>query len=324
MFSIGAAKAATVGDCTFYAGAQTPTNNVYVESYASWDMKEFDPTVPDGTVLSRAVAVIVSQNDVYNVKCGSPIGWTTYAGMGQRGPYDTYASNVSGVGLRLTSNDGTKIYPARAYDMSTSQSLMGLRNTAIELVKTGPITAQGAVSGEIARYTFDDKNLIAARLYIAGNIQIKPLVPTCSVRTKSIDVSMDGANVQSFTGVGSTSGSKPFDITLNCGGGTRGAMTRMFMTMTDAANTGNRSTTLSLSPGSTARGVGYQVVNQNTGDLVSYGPDSSAISNPGQWFVGQYGNQDVTIPLVARYVQTEAGITAGIANAVATFTMSYQ
>ena len=323
-FCTGSVVAATVGDCTFYNGIGEPSVDASVESYASWDMGEFDPNVPDGTVLTEAVAQIVRENDVHSVRCTKLIQRTTFAGIGARGPYDTYVSNVSGVGLRLLTNDGEDVYPYMYFIGTGWRYLMALRNTRIQLVKTGPITAQGAVTGQIAQYRFDDLNLVAARLYIAGSIQIKPRVPTCSVLTKTINVSMTGASVRGFTGVGSTAADQPFDIKLNCGNGTEGATTKVFVTMTDAADPGNRSTTLSLSPDSTASGVGYQIVRQADGSPVSYGRDSAEAGNPGQWFVGQFGNQDVTIPLVARYVQTRSEVTGGTANAVASFTMSYQ
>ncbi|MDN7425965.1 fimbrial protein [Burkholderia sp. AU16741] len=323
-FCTGSAVAATAGDCSFYDIVHQPTVGVSVESYASWEMGEFDPSVPDGTVLSEAVASIVRENDVYSASCKTDIGRTTLAGIGTRGPYETYASSVSGVGLRLLSNDGKYVYPYKEFRLGGRLPLMALRNTRIQLVKTGPITAQGKVTGQIAQYTFDDKNLVVGRLYIAGSVEIKPKVPTCSVLTKTITVSMASTNAKRFTGVGSTSPGKAFDIRLNCGNGTSGATTKMYITMTDATHPANRSTMLSLSKDSTASGVGYQIVRQTDGSPVTYGRDSSEAGNPGQWFVGQYGNQSVDIPLVARYVQTQPKIAAGTANAAASFTMNYQ
>ncbi|MBR8207453.1 hypothetical protein KDW61_02130 [Burkholderia cenocepacia] len=47
----GSVVAATVGDCSFHDMFHRPTVDASVESYASWDVGEFDPNVPDGTVL---------------------------------------------------------------------------------------------------------------------------------------------------------------------------------------------------------------------------------------------------------------------------------
>ncbi|SEU44009.1 hypothetical protein SAMN03159335_06983 [Burkholderia cepacia] len=58
---------------------------------------------------------------------------------------------------------------------------------------------------------------------------------------------------------------------------------------------------------------------------VSRGCSTSAPSNPNQWKAGNIpqGQGVFTIPLTARYIQTGT-LKGGTANAVATFTMSYQ
>ncbi|KVR00360.1 adhesin [Burkholderia ubonensis] len=98
----------------------------------------------------------------------------------------------------------------------------------------------------------------------------------------------------------------------------------MYTTLTDASHPANVSSVLSLGADSTASGVGIQVLRGDNDTLISYGPDSSQAGNPNQWFVGEFGNVDVTIPLKARYVQTASDVKAGTANGRATFTMSYQ
>jgi len=98
----------------------------------------------------------------------------------------------------------------------------------------------------------------------------------------------------------------------------------MFLTLTDAVSPGNRSSNLSLLPGSaTASGVSVQIL-RGDGTPVSYGPDSAETGNPNQWQVGEFGNVMVTIPFKARYIQTATSVRPGSANAAATFTMSYQ
>ncbi|KWA76377.1 adhesin [Burkholderia ubonensis] len=96
----------------------------------------------------------------------------------------------------------------------------------------------------------------------------------------------------------------------------------MFMTMTDSANPGNRSSTLSLASGSTADGVGIQIMRGSDNTVVSYAPDSAQTGNPNQWQVGNFSNVDVTVPFKVHYVRTS--VKAGKAIGVATFTMIYQ
>jgi len=96
------------------------------------------------------------------------------------------------------------------------------------------------------------------------------------------------------------------------------------VTLTDATNTGNRSNVLTLSPDSQAKGVGIEVLKGDT--VLAYGPDSNATGNLNQWHAGTIstGMSTFSIPLTARYVQTDPVVTPGSANGRATFTMSYQ
>ena len=155
-----------------------------------------------------------------------------------------------------------------------------------------------------------------------GNI--RPLVPACKVTTPSVAVPLGRIPTYAFKGVGTTTNSQPFEIRLQCSGGTQGAVTRMYMTLTDGSNWANRSAVLSLSSNSKASGIGIQLQRGTDDSVISYGPDSSQSNNPNQWFVGQFGNDAVTIPFKARYIQTASQVTPGAADGLATFTMSYQ
>ncbi|KWE20254.1 adhesin [Burkholderia cepacia] len=126
-----------------------------------------------------------------------------------------------------------------------------------------------------------------------------------------------------FDGIGSTTPERDFSIQLNCTGGDAGTSTNAYVTLTDNSNSGNRSDLLSLTSDSKASGVAVQILKNGT--PLRFGPDSSAPSNPNQWKAGNIpqGQGGFTIPLTARYIQTGA-LKGGTANAVATFTMSYQ
>ncbi|WP_124702045.1 fimbrial protein [Burkholderia cenocepacia] len=97
----------------------------------------------------------------------------------------------------------------------------------------------------------------------------------------------------------------------------------VYVTMTDVANPVNTTDVLSLSSGSTARGVGLRLYRANDASKISFGPDSSAKGNTNQWFVGRGRDNTLSIPLAVRYVRT-GPLTAGTVNAATTFTFSYQ
>ncbi|WP_321901962.1 fimbrial protein [Burkholderia cenocepacia] len=296
---------------------------------------EFNPSVPVGTVLDSREIQLLGQD--VNAKCsagnGSPAGiFQTFTGQRNATPeslYSTYPTTVKGVGVRMRYAYGAvtpwwpleRDIPGGAYISSVTVSPM-----IVEFVKTGPITAQGSLQGEIGG-TWLNQGFQAMSLRISGSIQIKPKVPTCSVGTKNIAVKMSPTGntftARDFGGVGGTTPERDFSIQLNCSGGDEGTSTNAYVTLTDNSNNGNRSNLLSLTPDSNATGVAIQILKD--GKPLNFGPDSSSAGNPNQWKAGTIpqGQGGFTIPLTARYIQTGT-LKGGTANAVATFTMSYQ
>jgi type 1 fimbria pilin len=177
-------------------------------------------------------------------------------------------------------------------------------------------------------YAGGTADAVPMTLYQPGTTSAIPIIvkssPTCRVATPSISVPLGNVPVNRFTGVGSTSQmpSYSFTIQLNCSGGDSGATLNVYTTLTDQTDVTNQSDTLNLSAGSTARGVGIQVLNGDT--PIRFGPDSSAAGNINQWFAGSAANGTFNIPLKARYVQTGSSVVPGTANGIATFTMNYQ
>ncbi|MXN76204.1 fimbrial protein [Burkholderia sp. 4701] len=283
----------------------------------------FDPNVAEGTVIFSSSGA--SSGLGGTLSCDSVIGDVIYAGTTSSAPgkYNAYPTPVAGVGVRIRIGTN-QWWPIRNNVTSTSSSYTAGSNFTIELVKTGNITAPGVLSGEIGM-TFALTHGVKIRSVVTnGAINIRPQVPTCNLLTPNIAVDLGKVSAGDLKGIGATSSPKPLEVRLKCSGGNPGTSTNMFMTMTDSANSGNRTSTLSLAPGSTAAGVGIQILRGSDNTLVSYGPDSAQTGNPNQWQVGSFGNVDVSIPFTARYVRTSETMKAGKANGVATFTMSYQ
>ncbi|QKH36379.1 fimbrial protein [Achromobacter pestifer] len=201
----------------------------------------------------------------------------------------------------------------------------------MELVKTGPITSGNRPAGaQIATWrdnynhpTYTD-DFARFTLFQAISVRVRQ-PPTCSISSAGpIKASLGSFPAKSFKGVGSTSPARPVNIDLKCNGGDPGMSAEAHVTLTDATNTGNRSNVLTLSPDSQAKGVGIEVLKGDT--VLAYGPDSNATGNLNQWHAGTIstGMSTFSIPLTARYVQTDPVVTPGSANGRATFTMSYQ
>ena len=85
---------------------------------------------------------------------------------------------------------------------------------------------------------------------------------------------------------------------------------KLFATLTDATNPANRSATLSLASGSTAAGVGLQILRGGS-TLVNFGPDSPEAGDANQWYFGTSINGPMTIPLGVRYIQTDTSTHRG-------------
>ncbi|MBU4632475.1 fimbrial protein [Pseudomonas chlororaphis subsp. aurantiaca] len=318
-FILSLACLKTEASCTVEIGSTVVSSLLVTLPLTPFD--PFDPTVPDGTVLYSTTAQGNSQTgDVY---CSSAIGRYEYRGVGAVGRFNTYSTSVSGVGIRIH-HSYIGWWPKGGSTGSTSYPIYGNSpRVEVELVKTGPITAGGRLTGLIGALRFVDHGVDVQRFVISGNLEIKPRVPTCTVSTPAIAVGMGKVHVNALADKGATNPARPLEIRLQCSGGDAGAHTRMFMTLSDAANPGNRSTTLSLLSGTSATGVGIQILRSDD-TPVSFGPDSAVAGNPNQWQIGEFGNGQVTIPLKARYIPTGGKVGPGTANAAATFTMSYQ
>lgn len=232
-----------------------------------------------------------------------------------------YASGIPGIGIRLrfTHINGIPFpynnlwtFPHREEHNWTG---------SVELVKTGPISQGGLLSGIEASGALPGENNYRWRLYLFTAMRVDPGRPTCKVTTPAVSVSMARAKQSEFTGVGMVSEARDFSIGVSCAEGRPGITTAIHGVLTDQTVPGNRSTTLSLSSDSTAAGVGVQILLND--DVLGYGADSIAADTENRWLAGSSGNGDFTIPLSARYVQTLPEVTAGSANARATFTLSY-
>lgn len=312
-------------DCEWLWGRPSSGNFAiyYIDGYAT---PEFNPSVPIGTVIDSRT--IPAQGGEAVIQCGSGIQNTFHGRLTETAEpvYNTYPTTVSGVGVRIRFESSGSWFPLEGNSngvfVNVSSSVL-----VVEFVKIGPVTAAGKLQGEIAGSWIKNKLAQYRSIRIRGAIEIKPKVPTCSVGTKNIAVQMNPTGnsftSRDFGGVGGTTPERDFSIQLNCSGGDQGTSTNAYVTLTDNSNNGNRSNLLSLTPTSKATGVAVQILKD--GKPLSFGPDSSSAGNPNQWKAGNIpeGQGVFTIPLTARYIQTGT-LKGGTANAVATFTMSYQ
>jgi type 1 fimbria pilin len=258
----------------------------------------------------------------------SPATGMTFSAAGLSMP--VYATNLPGVGFAMMARDPSQsmlaIHHAGATLLNTQHNKpngWGLQGR-VYLVATGPVSAGTINARTVANYALTNVT-IASPGHVAVNLAdaviAPPLKPTCRVQTPSIGMPLGRVASRDFKGPGSHAGSVTQTIRLDCAGGTGGSLD-VWISVTDQTSPGNRSDRLSLTRTSTASGVALQLLRGNL--LVSYGADSSAVGNPNQWHAGSTRNGAITIALTARYIQTERTIKPGVANGLASFTMSYR
>lgn len=350
--------ALTVATVSFAAHSQCIGYGIQSTYYRLHTLPEFDGAVvnsaPVGTVLFTSVLDIseggrTTINTAASGCNGGKLAQPKY--YRTLGSFNTVATAFPGIGLRLRWDGGPLRLPSGyIHENLISKQVItdsaawdwGVGTVTMELVKTGTIPAgsyglanggQAVISLHLVAGSVIPP--IASARIVMGNTTSVPVIvvkdkPTCSVSASStsLDVPLGNVPRSTFTGLGSVSKEKSFNLVLECTGGDAGESRGINITLTDPASSGgNSSTTLPLTPGSTASGVGIQVLRDN-GTLVSYGADSAVVGNPNQWKAGTVtgainGTQIFTIPLKARYVQTAPDVTSGVADGLATFTMSY-
>ncbi|WP_350262579.1 fimbrial protein (plasmid) [Pantoea sp. BJ2] len=131
---------------------------------------------------------------------------------------------------------------------------------------------------------------------------------TCDITTADITVDMDTVSISQFRGINSVAGSKMFNIDLQCDG-----VASIGLKFSGASASG-RTDVLTLTGGSTATGVGVQILY----DEVPVRFDNTTVPLQDPTNAGGY-----SIPLTARYIQTDSEIIGGKVSATASFGIVY-
>lgn len=233
------------------------------------------------------------------------------------------ATNVDGIGLRwknYSSATGTTSPVTNgSLNLSTWNRGISQKGTTtfidtFELVKTAMTPKTGRVSPITIAMQYStpvSKNVQRQPLFKYIISAVNTSTVSCQVLDTNLNIDMGFAVASKFNGVGSTLNPVDFNLSLNCDAQTSVNVTLDNVTpLADAANG-----VLGLSSGSTAKGVGIQLLYNNAavkfGSLINYGTTST-------------DGERVNIPFRAAYYQTSSAIQPGKVNATASFTMTYQ
>lgn len=186
----------------------------------------------------------------------------------------------------------------------------------LALVKTGTTPAHGIVTtGDILAFSLDSNtNNHKGSHYIRGLNNIQFVAYSCSLDSNSRTVSVPLGDIRRdrFSGVGSTSPAKDFNIGLTCSQPADNYT--MSITFSATQDASQKPGVLALTPGTNAAtGVGIQL--QAKGTPVEF---AKAIE------IGRDNASTLSVPMSARYYQTAAAIKPGTANGIATFVVTYK
>lgn len=241
-------------------------------------------------------------------------GLTLYMGYG--GEYSNEAGSVAtgkmittygGITGGGTLNDYTEFTLSIPYKIvRTSSSLTPVARTSINLFQVGSL-----VTGRDETYLAINlrNNSVTVKdetCSVAGN-------PNQQVPLGSYSLSPSGGF---GSGIGQTSNMIPFDIKLNCEALLSGTFRVLMQLDGDAVSGLSDSGVVALNTASTASGVAVQILNENQQPIALKTPFTVA-SYPVSAAL-------ITVPLYARYYQIAEKVNPGSANAVATYTISYQ
>lgn len=284
-------------------------------------------------------SLITTANTSYTINCNrngfieAEGSWLLYlsaanysAGDPLPGFSNVVPTGIPGIGMRWTSwtsavgdvvmttsrlndtntNRGIPALPGGDYWTRTS-----LRDT-VELIKTGPIQA-GSQLVAINQIAIWRKSALGSvnptgDLY---NIMFTPfnlINASCTIDQNNINVFLGSVHANEFSGVGTTSDNVDFSIDLTCVQGTR-----INLTLSNLNALPGFPGTIKLEGADPAQGVGIQIVDGN----------NTPVPLGTSRFIATSSTPNVFIPLAARYIQTEATIRPGPANAVLLFTINY-
>ena len=273
----------------------------------------FDPKTPNGTVLFTRTATFSG----FNVSCIGTTGTLVYAFAGSITPASgVFPLAVGGepayIGVRVTFN-GSPVTsnPVTARTLSGSVNI-GSNTYTYEFIKLGqpPSNVTNLLMPWVRAYVEVKGSYISVPNYWSPNssLTIVPLIRTCTVTRSSITIPLGNVAARSLGAISTTSPtSSPQNISLTC---SNNPSVSMALKATQAGGQSNN-TVVGLSSGSSAQGVGVQLLYNN-----------NPLAINGSVTISGAAASTLNVPIAARYYRTGT-LIQGSANAAATLQFTY-
>ncbi|SCK16962.1 fimbrial protein [Vogesella sp. LIG4] len=266
--------------------------------------------------------------------------WAVYNGFdyplapGYSGVANVYQTNVPGVGLIINYWNSVNSYPSgdvgRQIQTWANRSGWEVANASdyrlparfrMRLIKYGPISP-GVVNlaGIQARIYYGGgdaarpEGVLAIQLTLPHDVTVTP--STCSLAVPNTTVPLPTIGVNQLPAIGATTGAVPFKINMSCD-----LNLKVSFQIDGTPYSGMSSTSGVLAPNSgTASGVGLQLLStlsNSAGLPVAFGTKTLLKSLT-------IANDQLSIPLIARYYRTGSTVSPGSISSTATLTMFYE
>ncbi|EKS6727360.1 fimbrial protein [Enterobacter mori] len=235
-----------------------------------------------------------------------------------------YATNVDGIGIELLNSSG-QIVRGTGYECDSTATPMGTVSSdsaqtfsfsyTERLVKTATRIGSGTLTNTQNPFgfgVFKSVGISGSRNTSQYSATVAERTATCSIDPLNLTVTLGDFPVSQFTHVGSYTAWKYFNINATC---TEEVNLTASVTSANGVNS-QFNDVLNLTPGSgNATGVGVRMLLDGVDLRYNYpipvgGRTEANIPN--------------TIPFAVQYYQTDATVTAGKANTIATIDLEYQ
>ncbi|WP_157510937.1 fimbrial protein [Frateuria sp. Soil773] len=284
-----------------------------------WTRVQFAPPsqimVPNGAAVGTVLwtSPMVPADQTTAVYCDRTTygGIVNYIGSAVTSGATTFPTNIPGVSYRLQRGSASSYLVASPADYLTSGTTTFSNNTALQFVVSGPVALGSTLSaGQLAHWDFGGG--VGTVIVFQTSSSTTFVGPACTVATDPTVVTMAATVTGNLSGSGTTTGTTPFAIRLNCSTGSTLSITLNANNPISTANGVLRPTT----GAGYASGVGVQIVNPNNNNSpVSFGQSIR---------VGATPNGPLAIPFAARYYRSTGTLKAGKVSATATYTLTYQ
>lgn len=301
---------------TVYAGDEDCRAMYHMPPYISQSPIVVPADARNGEVLGQgdldfSVKVLSNGGEIlgYGHFVVQPFTYLTSTGFKHNG-IPVYKTPWEGIGIAMSLNNHDGIPEFSGPDPTPPYYILSA-NFKYYLVKIGDI--KSGVMPQFEPFLMNYACLrIAGRAFRLGHPQFPATnvsVEGCRLTTPTKYVHLGEVNKKDFSGIGSTAGETPFDITLECN-----SNARVDLEIKGQTVSGNNQVLAINHTDDAAKGVGLQIL--RNGAPFYLGNKINALDTT------QLGQNSISF--LARFYQTEANIMPGDVSAIAQFTVSYR